>query len=157
RDPARLIHSRRSEWGTAMRRGVGRALVLGCAILVGVVMVAARASAAGPAECVWAQDADWTEPERWVWGRLCASQEADLASPEREAGGERGLRAKFLRAILQAEPFAGLLPPGPIRIVAAQFPEAVDLTGVQLKGDRWLELIGARFGSDLVLADARLE
>jgi hypothetical protein len=93
--------------------------------------------------------ADWTEPERWVWERIAASEPADFNARDRERNSKfndldprnedgwaenRRLRAKFLQTILTQKSFADATPYGGVRILGALVDDAaLDLEHARLQ------------------------
>ncbi len=99
----------------------------------------------------------WTEPEIWVWKRVCEGESADFnkrygfvdtntMGPWTE---ERQLSATFLETILLHEPYRGALTRNGVRIVGAWFRQPVDLEGSTLDRQLWLDK--SRFESNVSL------
>jgi hypothetical protein len=94
----------------------------------------------------------WTEPERWVWERVRTGEGADfneryelcLLPWVEEAWTEeeikiRGLRPDFLRTILLAKPWRGLITNFGVRIRGACFFGEVNLSNSEVDCELWLD------------------
>ena len=86
----------------------------------------------------------WTEPEKWVWEKICEGKVADFnkrpdARPfdpreqeDSENFSDRTLRSGFLETILLHEPFRSAIPSQGVRIIGAYFPEPIDLSDASI-------------------------
>ena len=99
----------------------------------------------------------WTEPEKWVWSRICIGREADFNKlkgylhPDRKEGWrkDRALSSEFLETILLYEPYRSAITRKGVRIVGAWFPGKVDLRKAEIRSDMWLN--NSRFEDDVLL------
>ncbi len=110
--------------------------------------------------CEIEPQSSWTEPERWVWKKVCEGRIANFNDGEKYGGKcdptllkawqqDRMLRNGFLETILLHEPFRSCLPRQGVQIVGAWFKELLDLSHAILAHQ--LSLEGCRFemGADL--------
>ncbi|HEY2889902.1 MAG TPA: hypothetical protein VGJ31_04715 [Dongiaceae bacterium] len=109
--------------------------------------------------CATPPVSDWTEPEKWAWGRICTGEVADMAdhtggsdepatSDDWPAG--RDLSLRFLETILLVEPYRSAVPILGVRIHGAHFAEFVNLSNASLIRELWLD--NSRFdrGADML-------
>ena len=100
----------------------------------------------------------WTEPEKWVWGEICAGRNADFnkrlgekldpRNPKHNKkwmDGRRKLSSSFLRTILLNEPFRSAIPHRGVWIIAAYFKDEIDLRDASIQ--RLLALHSSLFNS----------
>ncbi len=121
------------------------------AILVQASPTAAHTKPARPGEpCQTQPHWTWTEPEKWVWERVCKDEEADFnerygvdppLDPKSADGWteNRELSSAFLETILLHEPFRSALTRNGVRIMGAWFEEPVDLANAKLEHQLWLD------------------
>ena len=104
----------------------------------------------------------WSEPEKWVWGRVCEGQIANFNAryganldPKSAEGWktDRELSARFLETILLHDPFRGAQTRNGVRIVGAWFRQKVDLANAKLDRQLWLD--GSRFESNVTLSSLK--
>ena len=100
---------------------------------------------------------EWTEPEKWVWEKICEGKVANFnkrpdAPPfnpreqkDSENLSDRILRSGFLETILLHESFRSAIPRQGVHIIGAYFPEPIDLSDASI--DRPLILALSRFRS----------
>lgn len=139
---------------------------VGCSVSLLVVMLVAlsiptiaRAQGACPSSSFLADSfaaprcevrplSQWSDPERWVWSRICAAKPADLnrkpgnewldprdpKDNNRFSNGHRTLRSSFLSTILSEQKFRNAITEEGIRICGAYFSETVHLNGASIPG-----------------------
>src|SRR5262249_55735085 len=115
---------------------------------------------------------DWTEPERWVWGRIAAGELADLNERDREHKPEftdldpskedgwdkrRRLRVKFLQTILTQKAFADAAPYGGVRIRGALVDDDAPLKLEYARLQRLFWLEGSRILTNVNCYSLRID
>jgi hypothetical protein len=88
----------------------------------------------------------WTEPEKWIWEKVCNGEIADFnlkyqkeIEPETLDGWseERLISPAFLETILLYDPYKSALPRRGLRISGAWIKEKIDLTNARLNAEWW--------------------
>jgi hypothetical protein len=127
----------------------------GLAAMPGVMTMPGQACATPPM-------GDWSESEKWAWGRICTGQLADMAD---YAGGPtdpaskdtwpagRDLSLRFIETILLVEPYRSAVPIAGVRISGAHFAELVTLSNASVIRELWLD--NSRFDRGAELAGLR--
>ena len=111
--------------------------------------------------------------ERWLWERLrgplsrpefavtladnCEGQPADPTNPEDPGWADpcREVSAAFIEIILSQDPWRGQLPRRGLRLQNMLVRGTLDLSGLQVGADVWLDL--SRFTDAVILTGARFE
>ena len=105
----------------------------------------------------------WSAQEKWVWSKVCAASEADLAAEYGGTGNpsdsqswpaERILRSRFLETLLLKEPFHSALGPKGLRLTGAKLQERLDLEGADIKSELWITRSVLEQGATLERAHA---
>ena len=94
----------------------------------------------------------WTEPEKWVWERVCAGQEANFniahgkklepADEDAWTAAERGRRKLspvFLRTILTRAPWRDAITEDGVCISGAVFEHEINLNNATIYNQLWLD------------------
>ncbi len=117
-------------------------------------MLSAGQTIAQPAgnDCITKPHASWTVVEQWAWERICAGEIADLnlrdgrnLDPDIDTGWdeERLLSPGFLENVLLRAPWSPAVPRQGVRISGALFDDSIDLAGIRIEHELWLQ--GSRF------------
>jgi hypothetical protein len=89
---------------------------------------------------------DWSDAEKWAWGKICVGEAADMADyadgpidPKSDDAWPKGrdLSARFLEAILLVEPFRSAVPIKGVAIEHAHFGDVIDLSNASLIRALW--------------------
>ncbi len=123
--------------GTVSR--LRRSTLAAAIVLAAGLAVMSAAAGARPHPHPWCgveMFGSWTQTERWVWSRLCATDAADLTS--RDAPRDRTLSDAFLNTIIEDEPYRSALR-GTIFIIGAHFREPLNLEYTSPKYPLWLQ------------------
>lgn len=90
---------------------------------------------------------DWSDAEKWAWGKICIGETADMAEfapgptdPKSDDAWphDRDLSARFLEAILLVEPFRSAVPIAGVSIQHAHFSDYIDLSNASLIRALWI-------------------
>jgi hypothetical protein len=130
--------------------------------------IAMTEQASGPAlpgeECRVPPHESWSDLEKWVWQEVGSGRTADInaklgksADPKKpeDWGPQRRLRPAFLETILLHNPWRSAIPRQGVRIVGALFDDAVDLHGLHITHEFWLDY--SRFVADVDLSLIRAQ
>lgn len=105
---------------------------------------------------------EWTEPERWVWGKVCLGEVAnfnekfDPLQPSEPSGwgDDRLLGSSFLETILMAAPYQGPLSRRGVRIIGAWIKDPIDYSNGKIFVECWID--ASRFEQTVDLRRAQL-
>ncbi|HXB08284.1 MAG TPA: hypothetical protein VNW04_14235, partial [Puia sp.] len=91
---------------------------------------------------------DWTDPEKWVWQKVCSGEKADFnqklgapLDPSSTAGwtADRLISGAFLQSILLAAAYRSTPSHRGIRIAGAWIKDPIDLSKGKLIAELWLD------------------
>jgi hypothetical protein len=125
-----------------------RAIVVLALLAAPASALAQPAPAASP--CTVAADAAWTAQEKFVWGRTCIGEIADLnTEPGHELPKNHVLTTAFIEKILTDDKYSGAIKRHGIRVTGARFTETLDLQNIEVESELWFEQCSFEKGADL--------
>src|ERR1039457_4540581 len=95
--------------------------------LLAVLALSSPAHAEDAAACLAAAKPDWSAPEAWAWGQICAGKGADFAAGLPGTPSTNDLSARFMTALLFDPVVRGQVPHSGAHIAGAHFADALAL------------------------------